>query len=145
MEVDISGAAVPRFSRIAIAAFVRACVKEVRRARAAGFEPSLVSIAFVDDRQMARLNAAYRGKRRATDVLTFEGEPEPDGSYPLGEIVISLDRAKVQAREERHALATEVRYLILHGVLHAFGWDHETDSGEMNALELKLRSRVGLE
>ena len=145
MDVDITGAAVPRFPRIAIAAFVRSCVKEARRARAAGFEPSLVSIAFVDDRQMARLNAAYRGKRKTTDVLTFEGEQEPDGSYPLGEIVISLERAKVQAREEGHALATEVRYLLLHGVLHAFGWDHETDAGEMNALELKLRARVGLE
>ena len=59
--------------------------------------------------------------------------------------MISLERAKAQAREERHSLATEVRYLILHGVLHAFGWDHENDSGEMNALELRLRTRVGLE
>ncbi|MFN2238032.1 MAG: rRNA maturation RNase YbeY [Thermoanaerobaculia bacterium] len=145
MEVDITGAAIPRFPRIAIASFARSCVKEARRARAARFEPSTLSIAFVDDREMARLNAAYRGKRRTTDVLTFEGEEEPDGSRPLGEIVISIERAKAQAREEQHSLATEVRYLILHGVLHAFGWDHENDSGEMNALELELRHRVGLE
>jgi probable rRNA maturation factor len=144
MEVDVTGAAIPRFPRVEIAAFVRSCVKEALRARAAGFEPSIASVAFVDDREMARLNAAYRGKRRTTDVLTFEGEKEPDGSHPLGEIVISLERAKAQAREEKHSLATEVRFLILHGVLHAFGWDHETDAGEMNALELKLRQRVGL-
>jgi probable rRNA maturation factor len=145
MEVDVTGPAVPRFPRMAIAVFVRSCVKQARRARAAGFEPSSVSIAFVDDREMARLNAAYRGRPGSTDVLTFEGEAEPDGTHPLGEIVISLERAKAQAREQRHSLATELRYLILHGVLHAFGWDHEKDAGEMDALELKLRQRVGLE
>jgi probable rRNA maturation factor len=145
MEVDITGAAVPRFPRVAIAAFVRSCVKHARRARRADFAPSSVSIAFVDDREMARLNAAYRGHRGTTDVLSFEGEREPDGSRPLGEIVISLERAKVQAREQRHSLGTEIRYLILHGVLHAFGWDHESDSGEMDALELELRGRLGLD
>lgn len=144
MEVDISGPAIPRFPRREIASFVRSCVKAARRAGAGRFAPNAVSIALVDDREMARLNAAYRGKRGTTDVLTFEGEPEPDGSHPLGEIVISIERAKAQALDERHSLATEVRYLLLHGVLHAFGWDHEADSGEMNALELKLRARVGL-
>jgi probable rRNA maturation factor len=85
---------------------------------------------------MRRLNRQYRGKNKTTDVLTFPGE-RPD-------IVISLEQARRQALAEGHSLATEVRYLILHGVLHALGYDHETDGGEMNALELRVRGRVGL-
>lgn len=63
----------------------------------------------------------------------------------LGEIVISLPQARRQAAEQRHSLATEVRYLLLHGLLHAYGYDHEADRGEMNAAELQLRRKVGLE
>ena len=61
-----------------------------------------------------------------------------------GDIVISLDQARRQAVEEKHSLATEVRYLILHGILHALGYDHEADEGEMDALEVEVRSLVGL-
>ena len=93
-----------------------------------------LSIAFVHDATMRALNRRFRRKDKTTDVLTF-----PD------EIVISLDQARRQARDEKHSLATEVRYLIAHGVLHALGYDHETDEGEMNALELVVRQRVGLE
>jgi probable rRNA maturation factor len=130
VNVDVSGAAVPRLSRAAIASFVA----QVSRAAHGRFEE--VSIAFVSDAEMKRLNRQYRGKNKTTDVLTFPGE-RPD-------IVISLDQARRQASDERHSLATEVRYLILHGVLHALGYDHETDEGEMNALELRVRGRVGL-
>ena len=87
----------------------------------------------VDDATMRRLNRRFRLENRTTDVLTFPGE-----------IVISLPQARRQARDEKHSLATEVRYLILHGVLHALGYDHETDHGEMNALELKVREKAGL-
>lgn len=131
MIVDVSGPAVPRLSRASIALFVG---RVLRAARARGIEE--VSIAFVSDAAMRRLNRKYRGRDQTTDVLTFPGE-RPD-------IVISLDRARRQAVAERHSLATEVRYLILHGVLHALGYDHETDGGEMNALEMKVRGRVGL-
>ena len=131
MIVDVSGPAVPRLSRASIALFVG---RVLRAARARGIAE--VSIAFVSDAAMRRLNRKYRGRDQTTDVLTFPGE-RPD-------IVISLDQAKRQAVAERHSLATEVRYLILHGVLHALGYDHETDGGEMNALELKVRGRVGL-
>jgi len=125
--IDVSGAAVPRFSRRDIAAFAQ---RVMRAARAKGD----LSIAFVDDAAMRALNKRFRRKDRTTDVLTFEWE-----------IVISLEQAKRQAADEGHSLATEVRYLITHGVLHAMGYDHETDDGEMNALELKVRARVGLE
>jgi len=131
--IDVSGAAVPRFSRRDIAAFAQ---RVMRAARAKGD----LSIAFVDDDAMRAMNKRFRRKDRTTDVLTFEGDPPA-----LGEIVISLEQAKRQAADEGHALATEVRYLITHGVLHAMGYDHETDDGEMNALEMKVRAKVGLE
>ena len=121
----------PRLSRREIAAFAQ----RVLRACGTGSQPVLeLSIAFVDDKTMRALNRKFRRKDKTTDVLTF-----PD------EIVISLDQARRQARGEGHSLATEVRYLIAHGVLHALGYDHETDHGEMNALELKVREKVGLD
>ena len=131
MIVDVTGPAVPRLSRASIGDFVE---RVLRAARARGIAE--VSIAFVDDDAMRALNRKYRRRNKTTDVLTFPGE-RPD-------IVISLDQARRQALAEKHSLATEVRYLILHGVLHALGYDHETDEGEMNALEMKVRGRVGL-
>ena len=128
MKVEVAGPAVPRLSRREIAAFAR----RVLRAARGGIAE--LSIAFVDDATMRGLNRRFRRKDKTTDVLTF-----PD------EIVISLDQARRQAREEKHSLATEVRYLIAHGVLHALGYDHETDDGEMNELELLVRRRVGLD
>jgi probable rRNA maturation factor len=128
VKVEVSGRAVPRLSRRDIAAFAR----QVLRAARGSIDE--LSIAIVDDAVMRNLNRRFRRKNKTTDVLTF-----PD------EIVISLDQARRQARGEGHSLATEVRYLIAHGVLHALGYDHETDHGEMNALELRVRQRVGLE
>jgi len=96
-----------------------------------------VSIAFADDATMQGLNRKFRRKNRTTDVLTFPGEA-------CGEIVISVEQAKRQAAEEKHSLTTEIRYLLLHGILHGLGYDHVTDHGEMNALELKIREKVGL-
>ena len=97
-----------------------------------------ISIALVDDSAMRNLNRKFRRKNKTTDVLTFPGEESC-------EIVISVDQARKQAVREKHPVTTELRYLILHGVLHGLGYDHETDSGEMNALELKTREAVGLE
>ena len=107
-----------------------------------------MSIALVDDDAMAELNRQFRKKNKTTDVLTFPAddsysEPSQKGR-PLGDIVISLDQARRQAADEKHSLATEIRYLILHGILHALGYDHETDKGEMNALEVTVREAVGL-
>jgi probable rRNA maturation factor len=143
INVEVSGPAVPRLSRSEIGNFVLRALAGVVRASGAPEARTTrideVSIAFVDDASMQSLNKKFRGKNKTTDVLTFPGE----GTF-LGDIVISLDQARRQARDERHSLATEVRYLILHGVLHALGFDHETDNGEMNALELKVRAKVGL-
>ena len=144
MNVEVSGAAIPRFSRREIGAFTSKVLLALRK----GGAISDVSIAFVDDASMQQLNKRYRRRNRTTDVLTFpadESYADPRATKrPLGDIVISVDQARRQALDERHSLATEVRYLILHGVLHALGYDHETDHGEMNALELKVREKVGL-
>ena len=108
-----------------------------------------VSIAIVDDDAMRNLNRKFRKKNKTTDVLTFpadDSDADPNAAgRPLGEIVISIDQARRQAMEQKHSLAIEIRYLILHGILHALGYDHATDNGEMNALEIEVRSAVGLE
>ena len=139
-DVDVSGS-VPRFSQRDIAAFARRVLLALEKLDRLEHEISVVSIAFVDDEAMTTLNRKFRRKNATTDVLTFAA----DDPSTLGDIVISIDQAKRQATDEKHSLATEVRYLILHGILHALGYDHETDKGEMNALEVEVRAIVGLE
>lgn len=113
------------------------------------------AIAFVSDRKMRELNRDFRGKDSTTDVLSFPFEPDefditaesgrqpPERGTPnadfLGDIVISLEQASRQAAENGLTLEGEVKQLILHGILHLCGYDHETDDGEMNARELELR------
>jgi len=102
------------------------------------------TIAFVSDKKMRELNKTFRGKNSTTDVLSFPFEAdefEPDENN-LGDIIISIEQAARQAKENDLSLETEVRQLILHGILHLCGYDHETDGGEMNALELKLRDKL---
>ena len=144
-NVEVTGAAVARFSRREIAEFVRRILIALR----VDDDIHEVSIAVVDDEAMRNLNRKFRRKNKTTDVLTFpadESDADPHAhGRPLGDIVISIDQARRQATEQKHSLATEVRYLILHGILHALGYDHETDNGEMNALEIEVRAKVGLE
>jgi probable rRNA maturation factor len=149
VEVETTGPAIPRLPRREVAAFVAQVFRALRRAVPQASEIGGVSIAFVDDAAMRTLNRKFRAKNKTTDVLTFPAddsynEPGATTGRPLGDIVISLDQARRQAATERHALAMEIRYLLLHGILHALGYDHETDEGEMNALELKTRAKVGL-
>ena len=148
-NVEVTGVAVPRFSKREIAAFTRKVLLTLDNMEKLEEEITEVSIAFVDDESMTELNKRFRGKKKTTDVLTFPAddsynEPSAHGR-PLGDIVISVDQARRQAADEKHSLATEIRYLVLHGVLHALGYDHETDAGEMNALEVEVRGLVGLE
>ena len=148
-EVAISGASVPRLPRRDLEGFVRLAMRQLRKAGAVPTPVSEISIAFVDDRVMRRLNREFRNRPTTTDVLTFDFDPadaSPGASgHPLGEIVISVEQARRQARRERHSLATEVRYLVLHGLIHALGFDHETDSGQMDELETAVRRRLGLD
>ncbi|MBV8518054.1 MAG: rRNA maturation RNase YbeY [Acidobacteria bacterium] len=149
-NIEVTGAAVPRFSRREIAEFARTVLLTLEKLDKLKDEITEASIAFVDDDAMTTLNRQFRKKNRTTDVLTFPAddsynEPAKAQGRPLGDIVISVDQARRQAADEKHSLATEIRYLILHGILHALGYDHETDSGEMNALEVEVRAAIGLE
>ena len=105
------------------------------------------TIVFVSDAVIKRLNRQFRGQNNATDVLSFPTAAERFESAnesSLGEIVISAQRAAAQARRNGLTFKNEVQQLILHGLLHLCGYDHETDSGEMNRLELKLRRKLGI-
>jgi probable rRNA maturation factor len=106
-----------------------------------------VTVAFVSDRAMRELNRRWRGKRGTTDVLSFpsaQDEFEKLEGSTLGDVVISVEQAARQAAEHDLSFETEVAQLILHGLLHLCGYDHETDTGEMNRLELHLRRRLGI-
>lgn len=98
------------------------------------------TVRLVGDRTMRAFNRDFRGLDRTTDVLSFPGEHGPEGAH-LGDVAVCVPQAQRQARERGHALAREVRLLVLHGLLHCLGFDHETDSGEMDALERRLRRR----
>ena len=89
---------------------------------------------FVSDREMRRVNRAFRGKDKTTDVLSFPGEERH-----LGDVMISVPTARRQAAEAGHGVDRELKVLLLHGVLHCMGYDHETDQGEMERLERRLR------
>ena len=93
------------------------------------------------DDELRRLNRQFLGHDYATDVLSFP-EPSPDGF--LGEIAISAERAAEQAREFGHAVEDEISILMLHGVLHLLGMDHETDRGRMARAERRWRKELGL-
>jgi probable rRNA maturation factor len=96
------------------------------------------------DAELRRLNLKFRAKDQATDVLSFpSGTGLPAGS-PLGSIAISLQRARVQARAFGHSTEDEIHILMLHGVLHLTGLDHEADAGRMARAEKRWRVRLGL-
>jgi probable rRNA maturation factor len=102
------------------------------------------TVAFISDRKMRELNKKFRGKNKTTDVLSFPFETEEFEAETnnLGDVVISLETAIRQAKENNLSLETEVKQLILHGLLHLCGYDHETDNGEMNKRELELRENL---
>lgn len=102
---------------------------------------SSLTVAFVRDPRIRELNLRFRGKPRATDVLSFPAGDEFEPDY-LGDVVISADAAARQAGEAGHSLEREVSELVIHGVLHLCGYDHETDRGQMNRLEMKLRRKL---
>ncbi len=117
-----------------------------------------VSVSLVSNGAMARMNQTYRGKPGPTDVLSFplNGNPRgrklrapPRGGDPhaenyLGDIAIAPETARRNARRDGRSLPLELRILILHGILHLLGYDHETDRGEMHRIERRLRRRLGL-
>lgn len=132
------------------------------RASVGDVEKDDFAVAFVSDRRMKDLNRFFRGKDSTTDVLSFphaadefaqSADVSPSGSDELaqapdenflGDIVISVEQAARQAEDNGLTLENEIKQLILHGLLHLCGFDHETDGGEMNRRELALRKRLGI-
>ncbi len=102
-----------------------------------------VAVLLSDDRRLRRLNREFRGKDKATDVLSFPVDAETANGH-AGDLAISLETAARQAREQGHSLRDELRVLLLHGVLHLAGMDHESDRGEMADREAELRKQFGL-
>ncbi|HWN09399.1 MAG TPA: rRNA maturation RNase YbeY [Pyrinomonadaceae bacterium] len=109
-------------------------------------DSSGVTVAFVSDRLMRELNRRWRGKTGTTDVLSFPAEQDEfeTSERSMGDVVISVDQAARQAEENKVMLDDEIAQLILHGMLHLCGFDHSTDNGEMNRLELRLRKKLGI-
>jgi probable rRNA maturation factor len=97
------------------------------------------------DRRLRAMNRTFRGKDYVTDVLSFPANYDCSSHQgSLGELAISLDRAAHQAAALGHSVEEELRLLILHGMLHLAGLDHETDRGEMARAEIRWRKRLGL-
>ena len=107
-----------------------------------GKSDSSATIAFVSDKTIRQLNRQFRGVDKATDVLSFPADDENESN--LGDIAVSVDTAAKQARENGLTFDEEEAQLILHGLLHLSGYNHETDNGEMNRLELRMRRKLGI-
>jgi probable rRNA maturation factor len=126
----------------------------LRRARKAVPVPGHVSVLLASDSAIKRLNGKFRGKHRPTDVISFpalempmqnpSSRQRPAHPPMAGDLAISFDAAARQAQRFGHPLVVELKILMLHGLLHLAGYDHETDAGEMAAREEQLRRRFRL-
>jgi probable rRNA maturation factor len=130
-----------------LAAFLRKTQRELK------IVGSQITVALVSDAQIARWNKAYRKKQGPTDVLAFPAvsgathrlaAAGPNSGEILGDIAIAPETAQRYAKKNGRSLATEIRVLMLHGVLHLMGYDHESDNGQMNRIEQRLRRRLGI-
>ena len=139
-----------RLARPPLESFLRRVRNEL------GLEEESLTVCLVSDAEIARMNEKFRKKKGPTDVLSFPtvtrrrpvrmrrgSRPVKRGEY-LGDIVISPATARRYAKKHERKLSSELQVLILHGVLHLLGYDHETDRGEMDRVERKLRKRLGL-
>jgi probable rRNA maturation factor len=109
---------------------------------AIGRADATLDLAFIRDTAMRKLNRAYRGIDSSTDVLSFSyQEAKPTDSH-LGDVIIAVETAERYARELEIDFHRELEHLVIHGVLHLAGYDHETDNGEMNRLEKRLRRKL---
>jgi len=115
----------------------------VARARRAAGLKAVVNVVLTSSAQMKSLNRRFRGKDKPTDVLSFPAEPGARKQF-AGEIAISAEIASQNARALGHSPAEEVKILVLHGVLHLRGYDHECDNGQMARREKQLRAKLHL-
>jgi len=130
----------------------RAAVAEVRRARRsrATWTPT-VAVALMDDRAIRKLNKSYRGKDKPTNVLSFAaldgGKPPRNQAWPLGDIILALGTCRKEARTQRKSLEQHLAHLVIHGVLHLLGYDHEAEAEaeRMEGLEIAALKRLGID
>ena len=101
-------------------------------------EARTLAVRLTGDEELQKLNRDFRGVDRTTDILSFPGTETPEGRH-LGDIVISVPTARRQAAERDHHLLRELKILLLHGLLHCLGHDHESDDGTMERLEAELQ------
>jgi probable rRNA maturation factor len=120
-----------------------ALTRFLNRARKVVDLPGEVEVLLTSDAELKRLNRAFRGKNKPTDILSFPAPPEIS-QHHAGDLAISLETAARQAAQFGHSLNEELRILILHGLLHLSGLDHESDQGEMAARESALREALKL-
>jgi probable rRNA maturation factor len=113
------------------------------RARSATGLKGLVNVLLTSSTEMKSLNRRFRGKDKPTDVLSFPAEPGALKQF-AGEIAISTEMATKNARALGHSPAEEVKILVLHGVLHLHGYDHECDNGQMARREKQFRAKLHL-
>lgn len=114
------------------------------RARRAVGLTGAVGLLLADDNALKALNCNYRKKNKPTDVLSFPAATGPSHSDLAGDLAVSVETAERQAAEHGHSLAAELKILVLHGVLHLAGLDHERDAGAMARKERRLRQELGL-
>jgi probable rRNA maturation factor len=117
--------------------------KFVARARRASGVRGAVSVLVTSNRELQELNRRFRRKNKPTDVLSFPAIPGLAQKF-AGDVAISAEIATQNADELGHTAAEEIRILVLHGMLHLAGYDHELDNGEMEREEARLRKSLGL-
>jgi probable rRNA maturation factor len=137
ITIEITGSA--EYTRISKSGLTRF----LNRAREAVGLHGEIDVLLADDASLRRLNKTFRGKNKSTDVLSFPA-PKEICAVHAGDLAISLETAERQAIVYGHSLRDEIRILLLHGLLHLSGLDHETDNGEMAVRENELRRGLRL-
>jgi probable rRNA maturation factor len=126
-------------------ASTRALTRFLAEAQVAVRLSGQVTVLLTTDVALRDLNRRFRGKDEATDVLSFPStNPAPVIKKIAGDVAISVETARGQSAEQGHSLAVELRVLMLHGLLHLAGYDHEADAGRMQRRERQLRAQLGL-
>ena len=131
-----------KVERSSLISLAQAVLKKINRSECSA------TITFIRDREMQRLNFDYRGIDKPTDVLSFAYQEDLSDNDPnhnpveIGDCVISVETAVRYAQEQNISLAMEINWLVIHGILHLAGYDHETDNGEMRRLEKRLRKEL---
>ena len=121
----------------------RSLARFLRRAEKAVGLSGEVNVLVTSSRELRALNRRFRGKDSATDVISFPAIPTIEMTF-AGDVAISADIAARNARLLAHSAADELKILMLHGVIHLAGYNHETDEGQMARKEERLRRALGL-